>query len=472
MKKPKTGFYAQKYVLIACVLLLIVNLATTAIIVNQSKKNTIDSMHQRMLDICETASKSINGDALASIEKEDVENQSADYLTIYNALSVYRNIEDLTYIYVVREGVDEAGKTIYTYVVDTDPEDPAEYGYKSVDSSALLSAGKGFPTVDRLAVEDEWGKLYSAYCPVYDSNGAIVGVVGIDYTPLSYERSVTREAWFYFISFAVSLLVGSILVVVITAHLRRRINVLNKEASALASDVEGLTKEFVANANEFAKASETKLEKGKLFIENAKEAPSSDIVDELAHKIRFMQKVVKKYTVLLHSSAYTDVMTGVGNKTAYLETVRAIDKKISEGTADFVAIFCDINALKVINDNYGHEIGDKLIVDSAVVLKQTFGSDHIYRIGGDEFIIILENTPETELAELFEKLSEELKKANAVEHRYEVDVSFSVGYSRFLPGEDTKFKHVFKRADQSMYRNKEQFYKDNADIPRRGGTDV
>lgn len=87
--------------------------------------------------------------------------------------------------------------------------------------------------------------------------------------------------------------------------------------------------------------------------------------------------------------AYSDGLTGVGNRTAYLEQ---LDVFVEEETPQLGIVFLDVNNLKKVNDNLGHEVGDELIRAAAEAVKNSFGVyGKIYRIGGDEFCVLIAN---------------------------------------------------------------------------------
>ena len=174
------------------------------------------------------------------------------------------------------------------------------------------------------------------------------------------------------------------------------------------------------------------------------------------------------YISYVHEQAYTDSMTGVGNKTAYLDMVKNLNKKIESGNASFATVVFDVNGLKTVNDNLGHEYGDMIICDTALIIKRIFDSAHIFRIGGDEFIAIMEGRyTDKYMLELFKQLDKELASFNANEKNYEMTLSFSRGASVYRSGEDADYQTVFKRADEAMYANKGQYYRQFGDRRRR-----
>ncbi len=152
--------------------------------------------------------------------------------------------------------------------------------------------------------------------------------------------------------------------------------------------------------------------------------------------------------------AYTDVLTGVGNSTAYRECTDNINKQIISGEkVAFSVVVIDINDLKKINDNYGHEMGDVLIKDAVSVLKKVWRKN-TYRIGGDEFAVVLMNEDSEKTKkdiELFEEEMEVFRKHNPDRVYY---LQMAVGAVVYDAKTDGEYADVFRRADSIMYEDK------------------
>ncbi len=194
---------------------------------------------------------------------------------------------------------------------------------------------------------------------------------------------------------------------------------------------------------------------------------SDNEIGELSRNIRLMSKEMNEYFNYIHAQAYTDAMTGVSNKTAYFDTIKRMDRKIIEHMADFGIVVFDINGLKRVNDNLGHEFGDMLISDAASVMKVVFGSSRVFRVGGDEFTVVLEGVGESEMQLYFNKFDTSLANFNSGYKKYETELAISKGYAIYDREKDCDFQAVFKRADEAMYLDKEKFYSGSNDR-RRG----
>ena len=156
----------------------------------QAGKAIKTSTRQRMLDIANCASGSVDGDILKNIQKEDEDTE--EYRSIYNALAIFRDNIESEFVYGIREEKD--GR--FTFTVDPSLTDPAEFGQEVVKTDALVSASKGVAATDEMPYTDEWGTFYSAYSPVFDSNGEVAGIIAVDFSRDWYEgqqREQTRD---------------------------------------------------------------------------------------------------------------------------------------------------------------------------------------------------------------------------------------------------------------------------------------
>ena len=150
--------------------------------------------------------------------------------------------------------------------------------------------------------------------------------------------------------------------------------------------------------------------------------------------------------------AYTDSLTGVKSKHAFVEMEEEIDKAIADKTiSPFSVIVFDLNDLKFINDKLGHEFGDQYIKDSVSLIGKFFSLDNLYRFGGDEFILLCKDKE-------FEKRHEVLDAFNRViEKNFQTgEPIIATGISDYRPDKDNTYRAVFERADSRMYIRKKQ----------------
>lgn len=155
--------------------------------------------------------------------------------------------------------------------------------------------------------------------------------------------------------------------------------------------------------------------------------------------------------------AFIDHNTQVWNRNCYeYDLGHVIASKMKEGT-EVSCIVSDINSLKRINDSLGHLAGDKLIASVADILnKEMKNAFRVYRIGGDEFVILYFDKKD----EIVKKEMEEaMHQCMAIHIDDAIPVGASFGFAKLMEKED--FSEMIHRADISMYQEKEKFYQDH-----------
>lgn len=153
--------------------------------------------------------------------------------------------------------------------------------------------------------------------------------------------------------------------------------------------------------------------------------------------------------------ANKDPLTGVGSAAAFKAKCELIDNEINaKDKIKFALVECDVNDLKVINDTFGHDMGDEYLKNCSKVFCNVFSHSPVFRIGGDEFVIILFGEQYEKRAELFEKLKSSVnRKPDAPKE----SISFAAGMADYSSKIDECVKDVLKRADTFMYINKGKF---------------
>ena len=146
-----------------------------------------------------------------------------------------------------------------------------------------------------------------------------------------------------------------------------------------------------------------------------------------------------------------DPLTHVKSKYFYSAVVDRINFEIETGVAKkFAVAMFDVNGLKYINDTYGHNKGDEYLCRAAKLICNTFKHSPVFRIGGDEFVVISIDYDYRHRDELMQTLHN-ISVINIVSN----DVVISGGISEYIPETDTCFNDVFNRADRYMYNDKE-----------------
>lgn len=176
-------------------------------------------------------------------------------------------------------------------------------------------------------------------------------------------------------------------------------------------------------------------------------------VDLLSTAFADMANRLYERETLLRRSANTDPLTGLKNTTAYTTYMADFQKEIESGFSEFGIVMLDLNNLKETNDEYGHRVGDDLIRCAANIITEVFGESPIFRIGGDEFLVLLSDGALASREELFNNFKAKCAAA-FVGDNGNIPVSVALGYAEFDPDTDAGIKDVFKRADADMYNDK------------------
>lgn len=159
----------------------------------------------------------------------------------------------------------------------------------------------------------------------------------------------------------------------------------------------------------------------------------------------------------ISKEAYRDALTGVGSKAAYVKKIEELNLRLSQGTFNLAVAMIDMNNLKQINDDFGHKAGDLYLKGCCHLICEAFKHSPVFRIGGDEFVVLL-------LGQDYENRNEiaaELRAAFASEFAQQAKdpwlrYSAAVGIAELNAG-DSSLEQVFRRADQMMYEEKKQF---------------
>lgn len=164
-----------------------------------------------------------------------------------------------------------------------------------------------------------------------------------------------------------------------------------------------------------------------------------------------MQKQLEKTLKI----ANTDALTKVKNVVAYSDMQTSLNREIKENSdLKFAIVVGDINDLKKTNDTYGHETGDIYIKNSCKLLCHAFPHSPVYRIGGDEFVVVLQNEEYNHREESFKNLIINIRNAEQIEEFTSGKASLAVGMSDFDPSRDLDIQSVQRRADMEMYVDK------------------
>ena len=180
-------------------------------------------------------------------------------------------------------------------------------------------------------------------------------------------------------------------------------------------------------------------------VDNPRALNLDNTLDMINLMCRFIVFTIekKRLTRRLEEMSYRDQLTGFKNRFALNKYIREeLDK-----TAKIGVVFCDVNDLKAINDECGHEEGDQHIVDACKILRGVFAEADHYRMGGDEFLTLCPGMLEVELYKQVAQFKERIEKEN---------LQLAVGCAHKCPGCD--FGETVEIAEKDMYEDKARYY--------------
>ncbi len=125
-----------------------------------------------------------------------------------------------------------------------------------------------------------------------------------------------------------------------------------------------------------------------------------------------------------------------------------------------MAVF-DVNNLKQINDNLGHEAGDEYIINCCKMICKFFKNSNLYRIGGDEFVVVMEFDDYEHKEEILDAMRNEMATIATKELPAHERISIASGLAIYDPDADFNISDVFQRADTAMYENKAEMKKNS-----------
>ncbi len=172
------------------------------------------------------------------------------------------------------------------------------------------------------------------------------------------------------------------------------------------------------------------------------------------------EKELKSINVKLHKLSITDQLTGLYNRRHFEEIFNRELQKCKRAKTYLNVILFDIDYFKKLNDTYGHDMGDKALKILSSCLKKNIKrwTDYIFRVGGEEFVIIVTNEDLENLINLTKILQKELKKLAITNENSTVSkyLTISGGIISLIPTLEDTIDTIMKKADERLYEAKEQ----------------
>ena len=361
-------------------------------------------------------------------------------LFIADAFMVYVDLEDDVAIYLIDSATDE---------------DMAPIGHLEDTSGFDPNNERGFPAYENNYPEYGW--LMTAGYPVkYNGETVAYALVDISMGTVRASQADSIVRLFAYLITSVIFLgsVGVILAYFMMIKPLRKI--ANAAKNYNSNDPIQTHEQFqnlkITTGDEIAVLSDAikKMESdlNNRFIE----------LSEMNKQLISSREKTKELSIL----ANKDGLTGVQNKIAYNNEVTRINQDIkNKDKVEFAVSMIDLNYLKNTNDEFGHDAGDTILVKLSQLICNIFAHSPVYRVGGDEFVVISSGNDYKNIDKLVkefkEKISESIHNGDIPSNER---VSAAIGYSIYDPKVDKDVDDVFKRADKEMYNYKHEMKKE------------
>lgn len=385
------------------------------------------------------------------IERFGVIQKGRVYKSLYNTLhfALIANRVDSVYLLFVEPKFKHC---VYMLDASEDPCPPGCIDSLTINTDNLRVIEHpeiGFPPY--ITNTKEYGWLVTAGAPLYDKDGDVLCYAMVDISMEEVRRlKVNFTLSLALVLLTLTIIICVIAIIIVNHTLTKPISMISNAAvqychEATDAEQDGFSKLDIRTGDEIEELSESMKQ-----MEHDLNNHIRTILDT-THELTLTRKKADEMTALAHK----DGLTGLRNKVAYDKEVLRLQNSIDNGKAAFGIAMIDLNFLKKINDSFGHDKGNIAIRTLCRIVCDIYDHSPVFRIGGDEFVVILENSDlqnSAELEGIFKNHIAELQK-NLALSTWE-RVSAAIGIAIFDPAGDKTVEDVFKRADNLMYENK------------------
>ena len=292
-------------------------------------------------------------------------------------------------------------------------------------------------------------EFYAYYTPLF-INGQKLGLIGIKTDVNEMKRAIGM------VTMRNMIVVGSVLILFslflllfIRTHYIRKLVKISKAIETYSqkkdSKIAGQLRAEVTNEDEISVIM----------------SKFADMIYDLERYIKDLKKTqidlknTKQQALEMNELAIKDSLTGIRNKTGYDKEVQKIKQEMADGLKDLGVAMIDLNFLKKINDTYGHDKGNVSIITLCQIICLIFTHSPVFRIGGDEFAVILKGNDLRNIEKLITDFKFQLKtRQKDSKLQYWDKISAAIGYAVYIPELDQGYEDIFKRADAEMYKAK------------------
>lgn len=439
------------FIIALCALLSVTNLSLY-------KRSVYKDYRGYIANILDYTIAQIDGDDLKTCI--DTLEESEQYKkTLLFMDNLMEHFSDVHYFYAIKPlNTNETGNMMsvlsaeryYDRYVDT--EGNLYLGWISDDEFDAQTAAKFFDIMNGGSVvyfeeKTEWGTDYTGALPIRDSQGNGIAVLAVDIDISFINGMIVRYAT---VNICLILVAGVIFIGLFLLWSRKNITEPIKELEQSAVG-------FADHSHGQRDVDALSFNAPVLKTDNEIKALSDAVVKMTEDMRDYVSEVVnaEKKAANMQELANRDALTGIRNKTAYDNELKMVATKLEDGETKVGIAMVDLNHLKKINDSYGHDKGNIAIQKICRIICTIFEHSPVFRIGGDEFAIILRGRDYENYRKLEERFNAELDQIarNSALQPWE-QVSAAIGAAFYDETVDSGVDSLFKRADHVMYERK------------------
>ncbi len=373
------------------------------------------------------------------------ENAKADFDILYTYFVIPD--EQPSYMTFVLDAIREPRESDPQFInLGITVEQPVSIHQKMWEAYNTGKTPEGYDTAD-----NEFGHTYGYFSP-FVVNGRVIGVICAEVAVADFNHNILLNTVRQNLYIALVLILGiAILVIRINRSYIKRLVKLEGSVSTYAKTKDvSISTEIEQNASGNDEISRLSDKIAILILE---------LEDYMKNLLKTSDELhaTQEYISVVNEIANKDSLTGIRNRLAYDNEAVNLKWKIASGTAKFGIAVVDLNFLKRINDTYGHEKGNIAIKNLCTIVCKIFSHSPVFRIGGDEFAIILQGQDlenvDSLIAEFNTSMKHNQEKVNESPWEY---ITAAIGYSIYDPEIDNTVDNVFSRADKAMYARKKE----------------
>ncbi len=430
-------------------------------------ESLMNGLKERLQASAALISQTIDADQIRAIRSPEDAGRPAYKANLEKLRILRRMNSDIAYLYVMRQ----EGERVY-FVIDSDESEGQALPGKEYPNSlpSLMRGFTGLSVDDRIS-KDEWGTFLSGYAPIKNSAGQYL--VGIDMRAdkvSAKQRSLRLSG---ILSLVASILMAFLFSRYLASRFMRPIRTVISRCTSIAAgrydehiemhtqdDFDRLINAFNDMSDALGRAEQKSVQafedigrsRDELKIRvRQRTADLKEVNDRLTQAIAERISAQKA----LEEAAITDPLTRLYNRRAMLERLENEIARHRRSGLPFSIAMADLDHFKAVNDDFGHDVGDSILVETGIRMKSMLRSqDTVARWGGEEFMVLLPDTGLEGACVAAEKIRRRIAVAPYYAAAREIRITASFGVACFDGRGD--FVRLVKAADEALYEAKKQ----------------